>query len=421
MEITAINRKIVPSKIAGSVGAPPSKSMMIRAIVAGLLAKGKTIIRNPSFCDDAIAAIEVAKGLGAIIEVERESVIIQGGNDPVSNSLNCQESGLSIRMFSAVAALQETEIKLDGTGSLVRRPVDMLMNPLSDLGVSITTNNGFLPISIKGPLAGGKTFVDGSSGSQFLTGLLMSLPLVGANSEIIVNNLKSKPYIDMTIRILMDFDVNIEHSDYEVFTVKGKQKYKAREYFVEGDWSGAAFLLVAGAIGGEVEVMNLDIYSKQADIRIIEALEKAGAELNIQDNSIKVSRGNLRAFFLDITDCPDLAPPLVVLAAYCDGVTRLTGAKRLLIKESNRAKTLQQEFAKLGIGIEILDDEMFITGGSVGEGTVKSHGDHRIAMAAAIAALGAKGPVIIENAESVTKSWPDFFVDLKKIGGIIYE
>lgn len=416
-----IRKQVTGSQVGGSIMAPPSKSMMIRGVVAGLLANGTTLLRNPSYCEDALAAMEVAEGLGAEIETSSEGVVIHGGGEIKSTSLNCQESGLSIRMFAAVAALHNEEILLDGSGSLISRPVNMLVNPLKELGVGIETTNGYLPIRVKGPLKGGETKVDGSLSSQFITGLLMSLPLVGADSKIFIHNLKSKPYIDMTMRLMKDFGVSVGHSDYGEFYIKGNQFYKSCEYFVEGDWSGAAFLLVAGAIGGELLVKNLDTSSNQADIKVLEALRMAGAKLEVSNNSVKVSRGNLKSFSMDINHCPDLAPPLVALASFCEGKSRLTGAKRLFVKESNRAKTLQQEFAKLGIKVEIEEDEIFITGGKVRGGTVYSHGDHRIAMAGAIAAIGGKVPVIIEKAESVAKSWPGFFDDLIKIGGIVNE
>ena len=421
MTTRVISKRVTGSQVSGSIIAPPSKSMMIRGVVAGLLAKGTSLLRNPSYCDDALAAMEVARGLGAAIETSREGVVIHGGSEIKKKSLNCQESGLSIRMFAAVAALHNEEILLEGTGSLIGRPVNMLVNPLKELGVGIETTNGYLPIRVKGPMKGGETKVDGSLSSQFLTGLLMSLPLVGADSKISIHNLKSKPYIDMTIRLMKDFGVTVEHADYEEFFIEGNQSYKPREYIVEGDWSGAAFLLVAGAIGGELLVTNLDTSSNQADIKVLEALRMAGAKLEINNNSVKVSQGNLKSFSMDITHCPDLAPPLVALASFCKGKSRLTGAKRLFAKESNRAKTLQQEFAKLGIKVDIEEDEIFITGGKIRSGDVYSHGDHRIAMAGAITAIGAKVPIIIEKAESVAKSWPGFFDDLIKIGGIVNE
>lgn len=421
MALKTENINVAPFKVTGSVKAPPSKSMMIRAVVAGMLAKGTTIIRNPSFCDDARAAINVAQSLGAEIDLRVDHIKITGGIKPGSLVLDCGESGLAIRLFVAVASLFDQEITLTGSATLRSRPVDMIEEPLQELGVEISTNKGFLPVKVKGPFKAGFTFVDGSQSSQFLTGLLMSLPLAKERSDIVVDHLKSRPYVDMTLRLMNDFGVRAKHFDHRIFEIEGNQSYQAGDYYVEGDWSGVAFLLVAGAIGGEVEVNGLDMNSTQADIQVLEALEKAGAKLIRGDDFVKVSSGELNAFDMDISDCPDLAPPLVCLAAYCKGLSRLKGAKRLFIKESNRARTLQQEFAGLGIQIDIEDDELIITGGPVKSGKVHSHGDHRIAMAGAVAAIGAEGPVFIERSECVSKSWPGFFEDLKQIGGIVNE
>ncbi len=407
--------------VSGSVQAPPSKSMMIRAIVAASLAKGTSILRNPSFCDDARAALNVAASLGAKTEIQTNKIIIEGPLDPKEKILDCGESGLAIRLFVAVASLFDKEISLTGSATLRSRPLSMIEEPLRNLGVEVSTQKGFLPVKVKGPYSAGFTFVDGSQSSQFLTGLLMSLPLAEEDSEIVVDHLKSTPYVDMTLKLMRDFGVGAKHFDHRIFEVKGQQDYQPRDYYVEGDWSGVAFLLVAGAIGGEVKVTGIDMESAQADIQVFEALEMAGAKLERGEDSVKVTSSELSAFEMDITDCPDLAPPLVCLAANCKGITRLKGAKRLLIKESNRAKTLQEEFAKLGIKVELKEDELLITGGKVKSGNIYSHGDHRIAMAGAVAAIKADGPVFIEHSECVSKSWPGFFKDLKKIGGIVNE
>lgn len=415
------NMKVSPFKVSGSVQAPPSKSMMIRAVVAASLAEGTSILKNPSLCDDAKAALHVAALLGAKTDIQANQIIIEGGLDPEQGTLDCGESGLSIRLFVAVASLFDKEITLTGSATLRSRPLSMIEEPLRELGVEVSTNMGFLPVKVKGPFSAGFTFVDGSQSSQFLTGLLMSLPLAEDDSEIVVDHLKSTPYVDMTLKLLRDFGVGVKHLDHRIFEVKGQQVYQPREYYVEGDWSGVAFLLVAGAIGGEIEVTGIDMYSTQADIQVLEALEMAGATLERGEDSVKVFSTELKAFEMDITDCPDLAPPLVCLAANCKGTTRLKGAKRLLIKESNRAKTLQDEFAGLGIQISLNEDELLITGGRIKAGNVYSHGDHRIAMAGAVAAIKADGAVVIEHAECVSKSWPGFFDDLKRIGGIVNE
>jgi 3-phosphoshikimate 1-carboxyvinyltransferase len=414
-----VTTTIRSGEIKGVVAAPASKSMMIRALVAGMLADGTSLLRNPSFCDDAISTIEIARGLGADIQTKENIVSITGGFKPVKKVLNCGESGLAIRMFSSIVSLHNEEITLTGTGTLRERPLGMVVAPLRSLGVQITTERDLLPVRVKGPLKGGFAKVDGSMSSQFLTGLLMSLPLVDGDSELEVTDLQSKPYIDLTLQVINDFGVVVDHKHYKKFVIKGGQKYMPGEYTVEGDWSGAAFLLVAGAIGGGVEVREINLNSEQADKKILNALEMAGAKIEYRKKSIIISRDKLYAFEMDITDCPDLAPPLVALAAHCKGTTRLKGSKRLLIKESNRSRALQDVFLKLGIKVETRDNDMLITGGTVRKGKVSSYGDHRIVMAAAIAAIGGDSQVIIRDTGCISKSYPGFFNDLKKIGGFI--
>ena len=238
----------VISSVKGIVSAPPSKSAMQRYIAGALLSDGISEISSPSYCDDSMAAIAIAGSLGAEITVSDDIVIVNGGFRPVREEIFCGESGLSARMFATIAALHDRMIILNGKGSVLRRPVKMMEQPLTDLGVEITSNNGFLPLKIKGPLSGGEIRADGSISSQFITGLLMALPVAQNNSRIIVDNLVSKPYIDLTIRILEEFGIEIINREYSEFRVKGNQKYVAGSFTVEGDWSGAAFLLVMGAI-----------------------------------------------------------------------------------------------------------------------------------------------------------------------------
>ena len=409
------------SELHGKLLSPASKSVMIRAIVAATLARGTSVLLNPSFCDDSISAMKVAESLGAKIKQNSDHVIIEGGNTPLYGSLNCGESGLSLRMFSALASIFDKEMELIGTGSLKDRPLGDLAEPLRAMGVEVTTNKGFLPVKVKGPLRGGRVKINGSLSSQFLTGMLMSLTLIEADSILIVENLKSKAYIDLTLKLMKDFGAFAEHNNYLEFYISGGQTYRSREYFVEGDWSGAAFLLTAGAIAGQIEASGLDPESKQADKRILEALEIAGARIEHRSKSIKVSRKELNAFQFDVSECPDLAPPLVSLASYCKGTSVLNGIDRLIAKESNRAKTLKEEFEKLGVKIVIEGTQMKILGGMVNGGRVFSHNDHRIAMALAIAALRATAPVSIDGSDCVSKSYPGFFNDLKSTGGNVYE
>ena len=410
------------SKIAGEVVAPPSKSYAQRALAGALLAKGTTIIRNPSGSDDAKAAVEIIRQLGASVDDMGDHLVIKGGFNPKGQKLDCKEAGLSLRMFSPIAALADQTMMMNGTGSLLKRPVQMITDSLNQLGCRCQSQDGFLPVWIKGPLKSGKAIIDGSVSSQLVTGLLMALPVIKGDSEITVNNLQSLPYIDMTINILKQFGISVTHHRYETFRIPGKQKYHPVNLTVEGDWSGAAFLLVAGALAGSVTVSGLQSDSLQADRQILKALGNTGARIEASENKVTVSRDELRAFDFDATHCPDLFPPLVALAAHCNGISRIEGVGRLIHKESNRAKVLQEEFYKIGISMRVDGGNLYVTGPSLMKtGEVDSHGDHRIAMAAATVAMIARTPVKIAGSECVAKSYPGFYQDLKSLGGRINE
>lgn len=403
-------RKLVkPSAIDGTVSAPPSKSVAQRAIALASLALGESEILHTGSSDDVLAAIRVCKDFGAKIVESPKGLTIKGGFSTPTLPLNCGESGLGIRMFSCIAATLNQPITLTGEGSLLKRPMGIVEKAINALGAKCKTTNGYAPIFVTGPLKGGKVKVDGSLSSQVLTGMLIAAPFAQTDLVIEVENLQSKPYIDLTIETMKAFGVNIENRNYEEFHIKGNQQYKPATYTVQGDWSGAAFLLVAGAIAGSVRVENLNPMSKQADRAIIQALMWVGAKISIQQDIIEISKSKLHSFHFDATNCPDLFPPLVALAAHCNGESRILGVSRLREKESDRAKTLQMEFAKLGVKISIENELMLIKGGKVLGGKVQSHGDHRIAMACAIAALAGNEPVEIEGADAVAKSYPIFF------------
>ena len=281
--------------------------------------------------------------------------------------------------------------------------------------------DGLLPLTIRGPLSGGECDIDGSISSQLLTGLLMSLPVAEKDSIVRVRNLRSKPYIDMTLEVLKDFGINVSNENYEIFRIPGRQKYIARTWEVEGDWSGGAFLLVAGAINGNIKVNGLRTLSNQSDAAILSVLQDAGAPMKISGDTVEISKSDLKAFDFDATQAPDLFPPLVALASYCKGVSTIRGASRLIHKESDRSAALIGEFAKMGIRVDAVDDSLVVTGGQVTGARVDSHEDHRIAMAAAVAALGASGTVYIKDSHCVGKSYPLFFDDLRKTGAVIHE
>jgi 3-phosphoshikimate 1-carboxyvinyltransferase len=293
------------------------------------------------------------------------------------------------------------------------------------LDVQVQTNHGKLPIVLNGPLAPKDIEVDGSLSSQFLTGLLMSYSAAGASGVAIkVNNLKSRPYIDLTLDVMKQFGMKMpENRNYETFYFDQTPVVKTAvpvNYTVEGDWSGGAFLLVAGAVAGPVTIRGLDPGSTQADKAILDALMAANAGIAIEAKGINVHPAQMNGFSFDATDCPDLFPPLVALAAYCKGTSTIKGVSRLTHKESDRGQTLQEEFGKMGVRIELDGDLMKIEGtGRVQGAKVHSRHDHRIAMACAVAGLGAAGDITIEQANAVKKSYPDFFNDLKKLGGAV--
>lgn len=410
---------ITPSKVKGRVAAPPSKSMMGRALAAAYLAEGMTVITNPSFCDDALAIMGVIRALGAVVKDDSESITVDGTARQPSLSgelgLDCGESALCMRMFVPIAALMNQPITLAASGSLQLRPMDML-EAIRVLGVSCKTDNGHAPISVQGPMKGGFIGIDASVSSQFLTGLLLALPLCEDGSRISAYNLKSLPYVRMTIGLLRRFGVAIGHDEtFEEFEIQGNQAYSPIRYDVEGDWSGAAFLLVAGALSGPVTVTGLDIDSVQADRAITRALEQVGAELQMDRDKVTIRKKELRAFEFDVTDCPDLFPPLAALAIHCEGRSVIFGVERLRHKESNRLAALGHEFVKLGASMQSTASSVEIQGGGLRGGIVDSHGDHRIAMACAIAALGAETDVAIKGHSCVSKSYPRFFSDIEAL------
>jgi 3-phosphoshikimate 1-carboxyvinyltransferase len=414
-----MKKYVYPSKIGGTITAPASKSVMQRAIAAALLSDGESVISHPSFCDDSMAAMRVAEGLGASVERKSNEVIIRGGINPATDTLNCGESGLCIRMFTPIAALTGKKMILIGEGSLTGRPVSGIENALEKLGVSIRSNGGLLPVEVSSILKGGVAEVDGSVSSQFLTGLLMALPLAEKDSIIKVADLKSREYIDITIDVLKKFGIKVENRGYKEFRIHGGQRYIPAEIDIEGDWSGAAFLLCAGAIAGGVTVSGLNPESCQPDRAIITALRKSGADVKVDKKHVDVIPANLHGFEFDATECPDLFPPLAALAFYCKGESIIWGAGRLKHKESDRGSAIICEFKKMGGSVKIEKDCMIIRGSSLTGAVIDPHGDHRMAMACTVAAMRSSGVVEISDAECINKSYNEFYDDMKKLGAEI--
>ncbi|MDR2287181.1 MAG: 3-phosphoshikimate 1-carboxyvinyltransferase [Prevotellaceae bacterium] len=423
-----MNVTIQPSEINGKIPAPCSKSVAQRVFAASLLNGDETVVSGYTESDDSLAAMEIIKMLGADVNFNEQSDSLTiKGNPPALKTrkidLNCGESGFSSRLFAPLSLLYSDNVTLSGRGSLLKRPfAELMKQPFEQMGIKYSDNNGFLPVNLQGQLSARETVIDGSGSSQFLSGILMTLPLLDGDSVVKVLNLTSKPYIDLTINVASKFGVEIENDNYRVFNIKGNQHYRCGNFHIEGDWSGASCLLVAGAIAGTVEVTNLDFQSNQADKFITEILESTGADVEIKPSSVKVSRNELNSFVFDASNSPDLFPALVALAANCKGVSWIKGVERLLSKESNRAETLQSEFGKIGVKIELRDDFMIIEGNKTKIGlknvTINSHNDHRIAMSTAIGAVGlldSGSKIIIENAGCVNKSYPGFWNDIELI------
>ena len=410
--------KTVPlGRVKGTLTPPCSKSYAQRALAAALLTEEPVVLRNLEFCDDTRSAMRCIETLGATIEqVDPTTLSIKGGLHPRGNRLDVGESGLSTRLFTPVAALCPTPVTIIGRGTLLSRPMRMMLDPLRQLGVTVRDNGGFLPIEVCGPMRGGEVEVDGSVSSQFITGLLLALPRAGHDTTLHVHDAVSTPYLDMTLDTAQRFGIEICQRDYEEFYIPGNQRYGTTYFSIEGDWSAAAMLLVAGATAGEITVRNVSMLSKQADTAICTALVRAGAAVINETDSVTAVHRPLHAFEFDATNCPDLFPALAALAAAAEGVSVIRGTSRLEYKECNRAEAICEEYGKLGIEVDLSEEDvMKIRGGAIHGARTRSHGDHRMAMSLAVAALRSDGAVTIEGAESVAKSYPRFFEDLEHV------
>ena len=412
-----MDKTVPPGRVRGTLTPPCSKSYAQRALAAALLSEEATVLRNLEFCDDTRSALHCIETLGARVEqVDPTSLSIKGGLHPRGRSLEVGESGLATRLFTPIASLCQTPIRIVGRGTLLSRPMTMMLDPLRQLGVEVRHRDGFLPFDVCGPLHSATVEVDGSVSSQFITGLLLALPRAGRDTTLHVRNAVSTPYLDMTLDTAQRFGVEISQRDYEEFYIPGNQRFAATYFSIEGDWSAAAMLLVAGATAGEITVRNVSMLSKQADTAICTALVRAGAAVINDADSVTVAHRPLHGFEFDATNCPDLFPALAALAAAAEGESVIRGTSRLEYKECNRAEAICEEYARLGIAVDISEEDvMRIRGGAIHAARTRSHGDHRMAMSLAVAALRADGEVTIEGAESVAKSYPTFFEDLRMV------
>lgn len=413
-----MDQVIEPSNLKGTVQIPSSKSDAQRAIICAALAKGNSTLANCGDNQDVRNIQECIEKLGAKIEKnEDQSLLIIGiQNFPLTSSLNVGESGLGIRILTSICAAHHGSFFLTGKGSLLNRKMGFFDNEFPKLKVQFKSNKGYLPFELSGPIQTGEYSVDGSQSSQYISGLLMAMPLLPGNSILHVENPTSLPYLKMTLDTLSKFGIEIEHKNFTEYKIKGNQHYKATTYTVEGDWSAASYWLVASALGMEIKVSGLSMSSSQADKKILDAFMDASCSVIKSSDGISINGNKRIPLVFDCTHCPDLFPALVTFAALTDGISKLAGVHRLSIKESDRGIALKEEFQKLGVHIEIKGDEMLIHGKkSISGGSVRSHNDHRIAMCLGIAGLFANEKIVIESAEVVSKSYPEFWKDLDSL------
>lgn len=405
---------IAPFYYAGKLTAPSSKSYFQRALVISALANSPSDIYHNGWSNDTVAVKQVIQQHGAHVEeTEGRLRVFPNQIANTSDHFNVGESGLALRMLASVLALRKTPSLLDGHGSLLQRPTAPVVEFLHHVGVEASCESGSLPIRISSQLKGGAHSVDGSFSSQLLTGLLIAAPLLAADSHIRVHDLKSKPYIDMTLQVMEHFDVYASHNEYRDFYIDGNQTYTGKTYTVEGDWSGAANHIVGAAVSGEIKISALNRHSAQADRAIMKAVGLVGAHVSWDGDELVIKKKDLHPYSFDATHCPDLFPPLVALACACKGRSALSGIHRLQHKESDRLSALVEQFTALGACLSIDDDTLMIEGtGSLLGGEVKGYNDHRMVMSAAIASTIAKGPVSVTDTNAVDKSYPTFFDDL---------
>ncbi len=411
---------VSPKGLSGRISVPPSKSAAHRAVICASLSAGKSIIEPIDLSNDIKATIECMKRLGADISVEGKRLTVDGkGIFSVDKALlDCGESGSTLRFLIPVAAAGGVSTEFVGHGKLPQRPIGVFSECLPAHGTEFVTEGG-LPLKISGKLFGGRFEVPGDISSQFITGLLLALPLCREDSEIVLTSpAQSVGYIKMTVDIMKKFGVEIAETENGWF-VRGGQEYRPADFTVEGDWSQAAFFMTAAALGGEITIDNLDVDSKQGDKACMEIYAKMGADVTAgQDGSITIRKNQLNGTDINAENIPDMVPALAAAAALCKGTTRITGAARLRIKECDRLAAMCDGLSRLGADITETDDGLVIRGvEKLHGGSVLGYNDHRIVMSLAVASVKCSGDIIISDMESINKSYPSFFEDMRSLGG----
>lgn len=411
--------KFSPFVPNGTVNVPPSKSDVHRAIICAAMANGVSRISPVALSNDIKATIGCIKALGADAVLENNVLTVDGTNMYKNKTalLDCGESGSTLRFFIPIAAVGNINATFVGKGKLPQRPIGIFTEALPKAGTVCKTEGG-LPLEIKGQLKSGIFEIPGNVSSQFITGLLLALPILEGDSEIVLTSpLESVGYIAMTIRTMKQFGVNIQATE-KGWHIKGGQSYKTCDYITDGDWSQAAFFMVLGAVSGKVTVKGVAKDSTQGDKKCAEILARFGAKVAQLDNEVTVEKGELKAITIDASQIPDLVPVLSVCAAFAEGTTKIINAERLRIKECDRLKATAELLNNLGGKVKDLSDGLEITGvSSLKGGNVNGYNDHRIVMSAAVCAARSDEDITATFAMSINKSYPDFYIDYNSIGG----
>lgn len=419
-----VNVSIDVNEYKGRITIPPSKSLSHRGIMAAALANGQSTVENLIFSKDIDATIGCMENLGIKVIKGENSVQVQGTEklELINSQFYCNESGSTLRFIIPIAMVTGGSVTFHGEGRLTTRPLTPYFDIFDEKEINYIYDNA-LPLTVNSKIEPGHFKMPGNVSSQFITGLLYALPLLQGDSTIeITTELESKGYVDLTLEVLEKFGVAIENNSYKTFHIKGNQSYKAVDYRVDGDYSQAAFWIVAGLIGGEIELLDLLKDSRQGDREIVKIAQKMGGSIEINEDNVKVERSVTKGIDIDVSEIPDLLPILAVLGSLSEGTTRLYNGERVRIKESDRIKAISTELKKLGADIEETHDGLIIHGKpSLNGGEVDSWNDHRIAMALSVAAVRCDGPVTITDAMAVEKSYPHFYEDVKRLGGKVDE
>lgn len=407
--------RITPSSLSGEVMIPPSKSAAHRALICAALAKGESRIKPYCTSDDIKATAECLRALGMKVSEDKEGYTLGRDDTEKACVLNFNESGSTARFLLPIAAALGAEVAAEGRGRLPERPMAVLTGLLREHGVEVSSDN--LPINIKGKMTSGEFNVPGNISSQYISGLLLAAPLMTGDTVInLTAPLQSVGYIDMTLDAMAAFGVTAEETSGG-WKIPAGQAYKQNDMVIEGDWSQAAFFMSAAAIGGDIRIKGLDFASRQGDMAALDVFAAFGADINIENDVLHIKRGTLRGIEVNAADIPDMVPAIAVTAAFAEGKTVIHSAERLRIKESDRIKTTLAVLSAMGVKTEEQPDGMVIYGGKPKGADIDGAGDHRIVMAASVAAAFAEGESTIKGAEAINKSYPEFFGDFKKLGG----